>query len=231
MNKRSILAFGAAAIMAAAPALAQVSATAATDLNLRAGPGPDQEILSVIPAQNAVTVDGCLEAANWCQVSFEGTQGWAYGDYLTATAEGQAEPLVVFENREALQVPVIVVDNVATTSTDTAEAVDEAADAAVSAGAGAAIAGALIGGPLAIAAGAALGAAAGAVGDDEPAVQYVLNNPADTLYLEGEVVQGAGIPEGVDLVAIPDTTYSSLTVNGLPVIIDNDSRQIVRIVR
>jgi uncharacterized protein YraI len=232
MNKRSILALGAAAVMAAAPALAQVSATAATDLNLRAGPGPDQEILGVIPANGEVSVDGCLEAANWCQVSFEGTQGWAYGDYLSATAEGQAEPVIVFENREALQVPVITVDNVATTSADTGDAVDEAADAAVGAGAGAAFAAALIGGPAAIAAGAALGAAtAGAIGEDSPEYQYVLNNPTDNIYMDGEVVQGAGIPEEVELVVIPDTQYSYLTVNNLPVIIDNETRQIVRIVR
>ena len=58
MTKRSLLAMTAAGLLAAAPALAQVSATAATDLNLRAGPAGDQQILAVIPANGAVTVDG-----------------------------------------------------------------------------------------------------------------------------------------------------------------------------
>ncbi len=220
MTKRFLLATT-AAFLAAAPAFAQVAATAATDLNLRAGPGGDQEILAVIPAEGAVTVDGCLEAANWCQVTFEGTQGWAYGEYLNA-AGADSQQLVVIENREPLQV--------ATIEADTESALEDGAETAIAGTTGAAFAAALIGGPAAIAAGAVLGAAAGSIADDDPAVVYVRENPVEPVYLDGEVVVGAGIPEGVEIAQVPDTEYSYAYVNGVPVLVNQD-RSIVRIVR
>ena len=234
MNKRSLLALTTAGLMAAMPAMAQVAATAATDLNLRAGPGGDQQVVSVIPSGGEVTVDGCLDAANWCQVTFEGTQGWAYGDYLTASAaadaaaEAPAEPVVIYANREQLQVPVITVDSVETTASDGADP-----GAGAGAVAGAVAAATLVGGPAALIAGAALGAAAGgALTPESPEVTYVVANPGETLTMGGEVVVGAGIPEEVELRPIPDSDqYSYLNVNGQPVIVDNSNRQIVYIVR
>lgn len=75
------------AMLFATTTLGQTTATAFTDLNLRAGPAVSYEIIGVIPASQAVTVDGCLEAANWCRVSFGEMNGWASGDYLTAMVE------------------------------------------------------------------------------------------------------------------------------------------------
>jgi uncharacterized protein YraI len=217
MTKRSLLAMTAAGLLAAAPALAQVSATAATDLNLRAGPAGDQQILAVIPANGAVTVDGCLETANWCQVNFEGTTGWAYGEYLNATAQDQQ--VVVIENRDVLSVPAV-------TFADAGET-DGGVEEVTGAAAGAALAAALIGGPAAIAAGAALGAT---LGDDDPALSFVRDNPVDPIFLDGEVVVGAGIPEGVEMIEVPETEFSYANINGVPVIVNGD-RSIVRIVR
>jgi len=228
MNTRSLLAMTAAALMTAVPAMAQVAATAATDLNLRSGPGGDQEIVGVIPSGGEVQVDGCLDAANWCQVTFEGTQGWAYGDYLNAAAPDQPEPLVVYENREPLQVPIITVDSVETASSDNADA-----GAGAGAVAGAVAAATLIGGPAALIAGAALGATAGdALTPDSPEVTYVVTNPGEPMMMGGEVIVGAGIPEEVELRPIPDSDrYSYLNVNGQPVIVDSGNRQIVYVVR
>src|SRR5215813_3362196 len=59
---------------AAAPAVVQ------QDLNLRAGPGPDYEVLAAMPAGTTVDVMGCQ--ASWCQVAFGGTTGWANRAYL-----------------------------------------------------------------------------------------------------------------------------------------------------
>lgn len=231
MTKRSILALTTAGLLAAAPAFAQVAATAATDLNLRAGPGGDQQVVGVIPSGGEVTVDGCLEAANWCQVTFDGTQGWAYGDYLNAVAEGQAEaaePVVIYANRDTLQVPTVTVESVETTA---APAADPGAGAGAIAGATAAAT--LIGGPAAIAAGALLGTAAGAaLTPESPEVTYVVSNPGTSMTMGGEVVVGAGIPEEVELLPIPDSDrYSYLNVNGQPVIVDSGNRQIVYVVR
>jgi uncharacterized protein YraI len=217
MTKRFLLAMTAAGLLAAAPALAQVSATAATDLNLRAGPAGNQQILAVIPSGGEVAVQGCLEAANWCQVNFEGTDGWAYGDYLNATAQDQQ--VVVIESRDVLSLPTV-------TFAQTAET-DGGAGELSGAATGAALAAALIGGPAAIAAGAALGAT---LGDDDPALTFVRSNPVEPVYLDGEVVVGAGVPEGVNMIQVPETQYSYANVNGVPVIVNQD-RSIVRIIR
>jgi uncharacterized protein YraI len=228
MTKRSLLALTTAGLMAAMPAMAQVAATAATDLNLRSGPGGDQQIVGVIPSGSEVSVDGCLDAANWCQVTYQGTQGWAFGDYLTATVADQPDPVVVYESREALQVPSVTIESVETTASDGADP-----GAGAGAVAGAVAAATLVGGPAALLAGAALGATAGdALTPDSTEVTYVVSNPAPPMTMGGEVIVGAGIPEGVDLVPIPDSDrYSYLNVNGQPVIVENANRQIVYIVR
>src|SRR5262249_6783071 len=59
---------------AAAPAVVQ------QDLNLRAGPGPDYEVLAAMPAGTTVDVMG--SQASWCQVAFGGTTGYASRGYL-----------------------------------------------------------------------------------------------------------------------------------------------------
>lgn len=218
------------AATSAAPALAQSQATATTDLNLRAGPGPQHEIVSVIPADGAVTLDGCIEEANWCRVTHDGTEGWAYGAYLTSPVEG--EPLVVVENRERVQVPVVEYQY------------QEGAGASEGAIFGA-LAGGLLAGPAGlaatgagVAAGVAAGAATGAVAGDAATPDfegrirtYVIENPVEPVYLEGEVVRGAGVPQEVDLYPIPETQYSYLYVNGNQVVVDNQTRAIVHIVR
>ena len=218
MNKQTLLAMTAAGLLAAAPALAQVAATAATDLNLRSGPGGDQQIVGVIPSGDEVTVTGCMTDSSWCQVDYQGTTGWAFGDYLTATLPDQPDPVIVIENREPLQVQTV-----------------EAPDAGAGAGAiaGAAAAATLIGGPAALLAGAALGAAAGgALTPESPEVTYVVSNPAEPVTMGGEVVLGAGIPEEVELRPIPDSDqFAYLNVNGQAVIVDNANRQIVYVVR
>ena len=74
--------------------------------------------------------------------------------------------------------------------------------------------------------GAGAGVALGA--DIEPAVTYVQQNLVEPVYMEGAVVVGVGIPQKVELIEVPETQYSYLNVNGLPVIVDNENRQIVR---
>ena len=215
---RSLFAMTVAGLLSAVPALAQVNATAATDLNLRAGPGGEQQIVGVIPSGGEVTVAGCMTDSSWCQVDFQGTTGWAFGDYLTATVPDQPDPVIVIENREPLHI-------------QTVKAPDPGAGAGAVAGAVAAAT--LVGGPAALLAGAALGAVAGdaVLTPESPEVTYVTTNPVKPVYLGGEVVVGAGIPEEVEVIPVPDSTYSYLYVNGQPVIVDNSNRQIVYVVR
>lgn len=193
----------------------QVSAW--TDLNLRSGPGPGFAVIGVIPANSEVTVEGCLAAASWCQVTHAGVQGWASGEYLSFV-ENDA-PVVLYPNRDRIQVETLTYEG------------DTAGNAAAGGTLGA-IAGAALGGPVGAAVGGALGAATGAATTPEGTVtSYVLENPQNPVYLEGEVVVGATLPEVVPLNPVPESTYSYAYVNGVPVLVDPQARQVVYIVR
>lgn len=56
---------------------------------------------------------------------------------------------------------------------------------------------------------------------------YVGENPAIQVYLDGEVVVGATLPEVVPLTPLPDSGYSYAYVNGVPVLVDPAGRQVV----
>ena len=215
MFKVLTLAAGAVGLMATS-ALAQTTATAVTDLNLRADPSPMGQIVGVIPANESVVVEGCAELASWCRVDYNATEGWASGDYLTAVV-GDA-PVNLYQNRQQAQVHHIEVE-------------DTTGASAVGGGTMGAIVGGLVGGPVGAAAGAALGSAAGAATDPGPQVKsYVVENPVEPVFLEGEVVTGVGIPETVTLYPVPDSEFSYVYVNNVPVLVD-DERRIVTIVR
>ena len=197
-------------------AQAATEASAWTDLNLRAGPGPMYEIVGVIPAEGIVAVEGCLDAANWCKVSFDGTVGWASGDYLTAMVD--STPVVVYANREKVSVGTVTYEDQS----------EEGAAVGVATGAAA---GAMVAGPVGALVGAVLGGAVGSTAPDQKVTTYVTGNPVEPVYLDGEVVVGAGIPETVVLSEVPDSEYSYAYVNGVPVIVERKQRQIVYIVR
>ncbi|ESW60203.1 MAG: hypothetical protein Q27BPR15_13285 [Rhodobacter sp. CACIA14H1] len=207
-----------ATLLAGAAAHAQTAeVTAWTDLNLRAGPGPGYPILTVIPAQAPVTLRGCLAQQSWCQVDYGGQQGWASGDYLTVMQNDA--PVAVYPQREAMKVETLTYEG------------DESGNA-LAGGTLGAIAGAAIGGPVGAAVGGAIGAGAGAATTPETTVtRYVMENPVEPVYLEGEVVTGATLPEVVELRPVPDTAWSYAYVNGVPVLVEQGNRQIVYIVR
>lgn len=82
------------------------------------------------------------------------------------------------------------------------------------------------------AAGGRLGAATGAASIPEGTVTtYVREHPADHLYLDGEGVVGATLPEVVPLNPVPDSRFSHAYVTGVPVLVDPAGRQVVDIVR
>lgn len=194
-------------------AYAQMQTQATTDLNIRSGPGPTFEIVGVIPTGASAMLDGCQQGGNWCRVSYEGRQGWAFSDYLTASVGGQQ---TVVTSVPAEQRPVVTYDG---------------AGAATGA-AGGAIVGALVGGPVGAAIGGAVGAGIGASTPPPQRVQtYVQDNRVDPVYLEGEVVVGAGIPQNVELRPIPDYEYNYMYVNGVPVLVEPSSRRIVHVYR
>jgi uncharacterized protein YraI len=202
-----------AGLVLTSTAFAQTTATAWTDLNLRAGPGATYDIIAVIPSAQSVAVDGCLEESNWCRVSYGDNNGWAAGDYLTATVEA---PIVV--NRERLAVKTITYE--------------KSSDATVGGGATGAVAGAIIAGPVGAIIGAAVGMTMGdAITPEERVTTYVRANPVEPIYLDGEVVVGAGIPETVTLSEVPDSEYYYAYINGVPVLVEREQRRVVYVVR
>ena len=205
------------AVLLGSAASAQTEATASTDLNIRSGPGPWYEVVGVIPGDGSVSVDGCLEEANWCQVTHEGTSGWAYGDYLSVSVGEQPMTLTAPEPRQTVAT---------VTYEDTT-----GRSAAVGAGFGT-VAGAIVGGPVGAAVGAAVGAGAAAAADPGPQVTtFVTSNPVEPVYLEGEVVVGAGLPPEVQVYEVPESDFVYANVNGVPVIVEPNERTIVTIVR
>lgn len=221
--KRMMLCTTTAAAMIAAPmAFAGVAATATTDLNLRDGPGAWHEVVGTIAANGTVDVEKCYSDANWCKVTYEGQSGWAYGAYLKAGGMETPVAIIAPEAQEQLQVTTITIEETPDT---------EARSAAVGAGWGA-IAGALVAGPAGAAVGAILATPVAVLADPGPEVTaYVETNPVEPVYLDGELIVGAGVPESVTVYPVPDSEFSYLNVNGVPVIIEPEGRQIVRIVQ
>jgi uncharacterized protein YraI len=60
------------------------AASATTDVNLRAGPGPEHQVIGVIRAGAPVDVLGC--SGSWCQVNYGGRAGYASASYLSGDA-------------------------------------------------------------------------------------------------------------------------------------------------
>ena len=204
-------------------AMAQTTATASTELNVRSGPGVQHEVIGAIPSGGEVNVVGCIDSANWCEVTSDAANGWAYGDYLNVKAGDEVVSL--YPNRQEVGVTVIEAP---------ADDTNAGQDTAVGGVSGAAM-GALIAGPVGAVAGAALGGSAAAAANAEPDTEvttYVTSNAVEPVYLDGEVVVGAGIPETVNVYDIPEQPdYRYAQINGQTVLVDPTSRQIVYIYR
>src|SRR5215471_13273828 len=71
------------------PRAARSAAVTAT-VNLRSGPGTDQEIITTIPAGSTVQIDNC--AGEWCAVTWNGQSGYAIARNLSTGAPRQAGP-------------------------------------------------------------------------------------------------------------------------------------------
>ncbi|MGE0563910.1 MAG: DUF1236 domain-containing protein [Pseudolabrys sp.] len=199
----------AAAVVSALPAAASadVLATATTSLSIRSGPGPEHAVVGFIPENGRAAVSGCIQGSLWCQVSYNGKFGWAYSQYLSGNVAGRT----VIVSQAISQVPTVTYR----------VPVDAAA-------------------ALAAAPREVTGTIVQRSATDEPLVitppppmvrEYIVANPADPVYLQGEVVVGAGLPAGVTLTPVPDYQYQYATVNGVPVLVEPQSRTVTYIYR
>ncbi len=216
----------ATALAAVAPTLASsAEAIAATDLNIRSGPGPQFSVVGTIPGGAQTNVDGCLAELNWCKVMYDGVEGWSYSDYLAVGVEEQA---VALTTRPAtVDIKTVTYENTEATQSD------QNAGAAVGATLGA-LAAVAVGGPIGgIIAGGILGGAAGSASVDPTmeTVTYVESNPVETVYLDGEVVVGAGVPTMVTTYELPQPDLRYVNINGQTVLVDAETGVIVSVLR
>lgn len=84
MPLKTTLLAAASALVLSAGAAAAAPATVESAVNMRAGPGPQYEVIATIPGGATVDVAGCT--GSWCQVSFAGESGFASRSYLQMAA-------------------------------------------------------------------------------------------------------------------------------------------------
>jgi uncharacterized protein YcfJ len=219
MKSRHLLWIAAAGLLASTAVASAASVTAATDLNVRAGPGPQHPVIGVLGAGQAAQLDGCIASGKWCQINGE---GWVYSAYLLGDSGGKQ---VLITEQPAGSVAVIDPDR-------NGGGTGGAVTGAVVGG----ITGAIIGGPVGAAIGAAGGGIAGGtigqtIDPPEQVRTYVTSQRMDPVYLEGEVVVGATLPENVEFRTIPDYEYRYTYVNGQAVLVEPSTRRIVYVVR
>jgi uncharacterized protein YraI len=208
MRTKSLIAgVSALAAVIAAPSMAMaLDGVAVTDLNMREGPGSQYPIVATIQSNSQVQILGCLEEARWCQVNWQGNQGWSYSEYLAIDQAG--EQIYVPQARSVLDIPVVAFQGAA-----------GVAGAAVTGAAN--VVGSILGGVGNL--------ATAAITPPGHVRTYVTDNRYDPVLLEGEVVVGATLPDVVELRPVPEYQYHYAYVNGVPVLVEPGTRRIVHV--
>jgi hypothetical protein len=63
----------------------------------------------------------------------------------------------------------------------------------------------------------------------QTSTDYVVSNPIDPVELEGDIAVGYVVPESVELVRVPDSSYSYVYVGDRPALVDTQTRVIVQL--
>lgn len=206
IEKNRVFGLAAGALLATvAAAAAESSATATTDLNVRLGPGSQYPVVGVINRGESTVVKGCIQQSKWCAVDEGSSTGYVYSDYLTADIGGTQ----VIITDHAADANIVYIDPPAEGSIEMMD------------GATASVGDELLGPVEEI----------DAIDPPDTVRTYVSSNRVDPVYLDGEVVVGAGLPERVTLNEIPDYDYEYVYVNGQPVLVEPSSRRIVYVYR
>lgn len=200
---RAIAAVGLILAAGASTAYAAMNATVLTDLNVRAGPGPQYPVVTVLKGGSTAVLDGCVAGSNWCRVDVGDVSGWAYGSYLTTDLGGST--VVISERHADLAIPVVSYETtgstvVTTTPPERLELIGPVESIE----------------PIA----------------PPPMVRsYISANPVEPVYLEGDLVVGATLPGAVTVQPIPDYDYEYLVINDQPVLVEPATRRIVHVYR
>jgi uncharacterized protein YraI len=104
MKRFSILG-GLAVSLFSLPALAQETAYTTTGVTLESGPAPDYPAVGSFGPGTPVTLYGCLDGYNWCDVSYQDARGWVDGQALAYPYEEQRVPIAVYGPE--LRLPIV----------------------------------------------------------------------------------------------------------------------------
>jgi uncharacterized protein YraI len=63
------------------------------NLNMRAAPDSDYPLITTIRAGSAISVLGCIDDYQWCDVTAYGERGWVSGDYIEYEYQNRRVPL------------------------------------------------------------------------------------------------------------------------------------------
>jgi uncharacterized protein YraI len=110
MKRISILG-GLAVSLFALPALAQETAYTTNTVTLEAGPAPDYPAVGTFGANTPVTLYGCINGYDWCDVSYGDARGWVDGQALVYPYENQRVPVAVYGPRLSLPIVTFSFDN------------------------------------------------------------------------------------------------------------------------
>ncbi|MEF0938699.1 DUF1236 domain-containing protein [Rhizobium sp. BR 362] len=198
--KRNLLLTGLVLLGSAGFAQAQMSATTATDLNVRTGPGPQYPSLGLATRGSEATLDGCIQGSSWCRIDVNGMRGWVDAEALSVEQNGN--PIVVEEHYSQLGVPVITYSETDQTATGSVSPSPD--DELI--------------GPV---------SEVDAVAPPAEVRTYITQNRVKAVRLRGNVVVGATLPQSVVIHRIPDYQYSYVEVNRQPVLVDPTTRRIV----
>jgi len=214
---KKLLIFSAAALaLTAGSAMADMMATASTNVNVRAGPGSQYPVIGAIAAGQSIGITGCINGGRWCQVN--GGEGWVSSRFLGGAMEGA--PVIAYEG------------GASGTTVIHRRGVDTSTTGAITGGAAGAITGGVLGGPV----GAAIGGVAGFVGGGTVGAalnppthvrSYVRSHRLRPIEMQSGVTVGATLPGSVELGTIPDYEYRYAYVNQQPVLVEPSSRRIV----
>lgn len=175
-----------------------VYAQTITDLNMRSWPSNQGQVIQTIPADATVYVDRC-NGDGWCEVIYDGQTGYSFGTYLTLENDTDE---VVFLTPEFTAQTLPVFEYPYPSGYVPYEQT--------------------LGTPT-----ITYYKDPQDVPLDASVLSYVFNNPPEPIWLNGEVVVGAGVPNAVTTYTIPNTRYSYANINDTLVVINPVDRAII----
>lgn len=95
-----------AALLAAPLAASAATASTTRPLNVREGPGTQFLVLTVLPVRTSVTVRGCINGWQWCEIDSRRVRGWVDSRFLQPSVRNRVPIIRNPKQRERQQRPV-----------------------------------------------------------------------------------------------------------------------------